>query len=423
MMVPRTVGQEPLLWMSIIPSRPYLYELAESQVVYALVTITAAEIPPLPDPPLNLCLALDRSTSMQGERLNRVKAAAGAILDSLTQQDIFSVVAFSDRAQVVLAAQPFADRDLARGRISALSAGGGTEILQGLVFGLAEVHQNLGPTYVNQLILLTDGQTYGDEQDCLSLAGLAARDGITISGLGLGDEWNEDFLDELAGITGGEVVFLEDPQVAGAFLQDRVRRLSSVFAENLELSISLGPGVELLDVFKVSPEALPLGKRQTIRLGSMIRSLPVSIMFEFLIPPNMDGDQVALASLNLEANVVALNLPGVEAAAELKLPVCIDPSSQQPPAIILNALSKLNLYRLQEMARQEADQGKTEQATRRLELLGSYLLADGEGELAAVAFEEAGQLRQTRNLSSAGRKRLRYGTRALTQLTPPLRTE
>ena len=53
-----------------------------------------------PAPPLNVCLVLDRSTSMQGEKMDTVKATAIQVLRNLRPQDILSVVTFSDRAEV-----------------------------------------------------------------------------------------------------------------------------------------------------------------------------------------------------------------------------------------------------------------------------------------------------------------------------------
>src|SRR5512139_3779513 len=89
---------------------------------------------------------------------------------------------------------------------------GATEIFQGLQAGLQEVCQSVDPSRVNHIILLTDGHTYGDEQACLQLAEDAARKNIGITGLGVGDEWNDIFLDALAGRTGGSSVYISNPK-------------------------------------------------------------------------------------------------------------------------------------------------------------------------------------------------------------------
>src|SRR6266498_4413583 len=81
----------------IIYSRPSLVRLNEPQMLYFILELdTPAEMHQTSAPPLNVCLVLDRSTSMQGEKMDVVKAAAIQVLRNLRPQDILSVVAFSD---------------------------------------------------------------------------------------------------------------------------------------------------------------------------------------------------------------------------------------------------------------------------------------------------------------------------------------
>ena len=198
----------PLLRTRLTASRASLPPLREPQIVYALLEVMAEALAAesVPSPPVNWCLVIDRSTSMQGERLDQVKKATIALLDLLQPDDIFSIVSFSDRAEVVLRAQHSPDKGMARAKISAIVASGGTEMLQGLFTGLSEIRRYLNPLAVNHLLLLTDGRTYGDEAECLSLAGLAGN-GINIHGLGIGHEWNDAFLDDLAGRTGAHCLY------------------------------------------------------------------------------------------------------------------------------------------------------------------------------------------------------------------------
>src|SRR5215213_10199168 len=86
-------------------SRPNLVHLDEPQMLYFILELDApAEARESHSPPLNVCLVLDRSTSMQGEKMDIVKATAIQVLRNLRLQDILSVVTFSDRAEVVIPA-------------------------------------------------------------------------------------------------------------------------------------------------------------------------------------------------------------------------------------------------------------------------------------------------------------------------------
>jgi Ca-activated chloride channel family protein len=407
-------GSGPLLAVRPLYSRQPLAAVAEPQVLYALIDIQPSILAELPDPPINLCLVIDRSTSMQGNRLDQVKAAVLQVIDSLRDSDTFSVVAFSDRADVVVPAQHGeAERSHSRAKVSTISAHGGTEILQGLLAGLTELHRNLSPAAVNHLLLLTDGRTYGDEPDCLMLASLAATDGIAISGLGIGDEWNDRFLDDLTGRTGGTAGYISATQAVAEFIQDRVRGLGDAYAERLNVQVTLDPEMELVSVFKVSPEAGPVPVEQPLRLGSLSKREPASVLFKFKLPPLAVTDSQNIARLGFFADVVSLGRRGERLVVDLALPVVKDPPPPAPPAALVEALGKLSQYQMQERAWQQAAAGDLVGAADRLKTLGTRLLAGGQPELARLALTEASRLDKTQTLSEDAKKQLKYGTRGL----------
>ena len=407
-------GSGPLLAVRPMYSREPLPAVPEPQVLYALIDIQPSILAELPDPPINLCLVIDRSTSMQGNRLDQVKAAVLQVIDSLRDSDTFSVVAFSDRADVVVPAQHGeAERSHSKAKVSTISANGGTEILQGLLAGLTELHRHLSPAAVNHLLLLTDGRTYGDEPDCLMLASLAASDGIAISGLGIGDEWNDRFLDELTGRTGGTAGYISATQAVADFIQERVRGLGDAYAERLNVQVTLDPQMELVSVFKVSPEAGPVPVEQPLRLGSLPKHQPASVLFKFRLPPlEVTGNQ-NIARLGFYADVVSLGRRGERLVVDLALPVVKDPPPPTPPAALVDALGKLSQYQLQERAWQQAAAGDLVGAADRLKTLGTRLLASGQPELARLALTEASRLDKTQVLSEDAKKQLKYGTRGL----------
>ncbi|MBI3360675.1 MAG: VWA domain-containing protein [Chloroflexi bacterium] len=418
-----TVAEGTLLSMSLTPSSAILPVLDEPQVVYLLVEISSGAEPTQtgPRPPLNLCLVLDRSTSMQGSRLDQVKAATQSLIDQLSERDTFAVVAFSDRAEVVLPAQTNADKTLAKAKVSTLRASGGTEILQGLIYGLSEVQRFISPAAVNQLILLTDGRTYGDEADCLLLASMAGGDGITVHGLGIGEEWNDAFLDDLAGRTGGSTAYLKSPGAVNQFLRARMQDLSGTYAERLRLEVVPYPGVEMQSAFRLAPQPGPLPLTpQPMRVGGLARAGKIQVILQFLLPPRAPGT-FSLARLAALGDVLGAGRVGERVAADLTVEVKPDAPAADPPVSIIKALSKLSIYQMQEKAAAEAAAGKLDSATRRLERLASRLLADGEQALARQALDEAQRLARARQISPEGQKQLKYGTRALISGESPLK--
>jgi Ca-activated chloride channel family protein len=87
--------------------------------------------------------------------------------------------------------------------------------------------------------------------------------------------------------------------------------------------------------------------------------------------------------------------------------------------IILDALGKLTLYRMQERAEASLARGDVQEATRQLENLATRLLSAGQEELANAAMAEAQRVSHTNMLSEKGHKVLKYGTRHLLAANVP----
>jgi len=86
------------------------------------------------------------------------------------------------------------------------------------------------------------------------------------------------------------------------------------------------------------------------------------------------------------------------------------------PATIVTALGKLAIFKMQERAMDDLQEGRVSAATQRLETMATRLLNLGETDLARAALLEAGRLARTGALSAEGRKKIKYGTRSLSIL-------
>jgi Ca-activated chloride channel family protein len=405
----------------VIQSRQNLLQLDEPQVHYVLLEIRPSDSLPKARPPINLAVVIDRSTSMRGERLDRIRSAVLSILEDLQPMDAASVVAFSDRPEVVLSPEQAQDIKSARARLSLLQADGGTEIAQGLEAGLETLQTHLTREGVNQMVLFTDGRTYGDEDQCLDIAQRASRDGVSIHCVGIGSDWSDRLLDDLATQGGGSVVFMNTPRAVHDLLQEIFNALSQVVASRIRLDGSVGQQVDLRSSFRINPDPLPMGDDLPILLGNLPRDDAIRIVLEMVIHPIGDVTQITLAHLNIVGDLVG---PGSETSTlpiRINIPVVQKPDPNPPPEEIVSALNLIALYRMQEQARHESELGQTSQAATRLEHLAQHLVAAGERDLAKAALNEAVRLGRTHRLSSEGEKVLKYGTRAL--LLPPARKE
>jgi len=404
--------------VNTIYSRQALPVMDSPQLIYVMLNLMA--LPPgsgaltPTTPPLNISLVLDTSTSMAGPRLNSVKETARQIIQTMKPEDVISVVTFNDAAEVIIPATRGQNINVLEARIGIINTDGGTEILKGLEAGLTEVMRNIRPSYHNHLILITDGRTYGDEEACLALAEQAAAAGITFHALGIGDKWNDSFLDELATITGGGSEFADTARGIEKFLKDKFGQIQDTFASNVTLDYKTPPGVELRYAFRLSPDSnsIPLGKQ--IALGDIPNKHSLSIIMEFLIDEMKSANgEFPLIDGKLNLVLPKLLIPNVSTRLSLSRPTTNKAEPEPPPQVLVRAMSKLSLYRLQEMAQKDIEAGNIIQATQRLKNLATQLFDSGEEELANTVMLEINNVNSSKAMSEDAKKRIKYGTRAL----------
>ncbi|RPI91462.1 MAG: VWA domain-containing protein [Chloroflexi bacterium] len=397
-------------------SRPNLIHLDEPQMLYVILELNS---PPAareaPSSPLNVCLVLDRSTSMQGEKMDTVKATAIQVLRNLRPQDILSVVAFSDRAEVIVPAAYHQDKIRLEAKIQMVQPSGATEIYQGLEAGAKEVMRSLDGKRINHIILLTDGRTYGDEQQCLALASKLAEHGISISGMGIGREWNDIFLDVLATRTGGSSAYIAQPQDIKRLLLQKFNALAQTYAEEVILDAVCVEDVELAYAFRLQPEPSPIALGEdTLHLGSIWQDTPTQVIFEYVIHPKaVKSESLTIVDATLKVAIASQIMPVPPLRIRLERPISDSPDTIPPPPQIVQAMSRLMLYRMQERAHKEIEKGNIPGATRQLKALASHLLSQGERSLAQTILLEMEYLQKQNSLTIEGSKKIKYGTRAL----------
>ncbi|HEX7621602.1 MAG TPA: VWA domain-containing protein [Anaerolineales bacterium] len=411
---PEKPADTPLEYRAIF-SRPSLVRLAEPQLIYVYLEFSPpANLQAPAAPALNLCLVLDRSTSMQGANMDVVKSTALQIMRKMKPKDIFSVVAFSDKAEEIIPASRSADLSKQEARIHMLQPSGGTEIFSGLEMGYNEIIRNVNYAKINHIILLTDGRTYGDEEKCMSLAHRASEQGVGISGLGIGSEWNDNFLDNLASCTGGSSMYVSRPQDIQKTLLDKFNQLGNAYAEETRIEFKIPDGIELRYAFRLQPEAGVLSYESPMILGPVVRQASLRVLMEFVVQPqNALQNSVTLFDGKVSVTLMDERSPASTIPIHLDRPIDDRASTDVPPTEIVEALSYLKLYRLQEEARLMVTAGEYDQASEHLHRLATHLLSKGERNLARTALLEAENIQQNKSFSQQGGKEIKYGTRAL----------
>ena len=408
-----------LLQVNLMASRQTIGPEQE-HLLYLLTDIRPPEQKQEEKQAVNICLVIDRSTSMRGERLDRVKAATRLMVEKLSGEDVISIVTFSDRAELVCPAGFAQNRNQILARLSTIMAGGGTEIYQGLKAGVRELTKVTLSKYVNQLILLTDGHTYGDEEECLKLAGESAGRGISFSAFGIGGDWNDKFLDQLVAPASGHSAYIENPADLIRHLNERIQGLSVIYAQDVHLALQLPENVSLKYAMKMTPFAQPLtGRKHDLTLGSLEGRAPLSVLLELVVRPQFVG-QVVKIPLKFTANIPSHRLQNYEIEAVHEMTVVTGVESPPPPQLLVRAVQMLNLYRMNEQVWDDVEAGRLEVATSRIKRLTSRLEEAGHSQLAQQARLETQRLAHVGTMSLEGRKKLKYGTRSLLTKTMKL---
>ncbi len=401
-------------------SRETLLASTEQQLLYVLIDVTPYGLPAvLPTLPLNLCLVLDRSSSMRGERLMQVKEAIGRIIDQLGPDDHFALITFNDRAEVVVPAQRVRNKADIKHVIGGIQAIGGTEMATGMALALHELQRTTLRRSISRLLLLTDGRTYGDEGRCVEIARrLQSRD-IGLTALGIGTEWNEDLLETMAARENSRAHYITSVQEITQVFTEEVQRLHSIFAQNVQLTAEMRPGGLVRSVDRVRPymATVPMTEDREFcwngKLGDWPNSDPQAFLLELVVPP-MDVGEHPLLRLTLRYDLPGVNVQNQ--VSEVVLRVAVVPEAKatyEVDGTVKYWLERLVAYRLQASAWQDVEAGRIEEATRRLQMAGTRLFEAGEVDLARTVQDEATRLLRSGHTSDEGRKRIKYGTRGL----------
>jgi Ca-activated chloride channel family protein len=388
------------------------------QAVYALVDIKAGAGTMLGSMPMNFAMVLDRSGSMDGEKMENMKEAVGYVVDHLGDKDTVSITIFDDQVETLVPSRPVQDRAEIKSLIAGVIARGGTQISDGLKVGLAELKKAYSQDRVNRLLLLTDGQTWDDEKACLELADKAGKQGIAITSIGIGEDWNEKLLLQIADRSRGDSHWIQNPIAILDAFRKEVTGMQSVVATNLKLTARMSPGVRPVKVYVTTPLIAEVSRKTikdttvTMDLGNLDNRNSQMLLIEARVPAQKAG-VFRLGQVEVSYDIPSQGIKGQSARNDLNVTFSAD-ATAKVNAEVMNIVEKVSAFKLQTRALTEAEAGNIAAATQKLQATATVLLNMGEDDLARTAEREILGLKRTGALSSAGTKKLEYGTRKLT---------
>jgi Ca-activated chloride channel homolog len=215
------------------------------------VRVTAPERPSRERTPVNLSIVLDRSGSMQGDKIEYARLAAIEALRRLRPGDVFSFVTYDSEVETLIPAQRVTDIESAEAKIRAIRPRGMTALYGGVNQGAAELRKNLEGHFIHRILLLSDGIANvgpSSPADLERLGRALAREDIGVTTIGVGLDYNEDLMTRLARASDGNTYFVESSKDLPRILTAELGDVASVFARRAILRIEFDDHIQPISV-------------------------------------------------------------------------------------------------------------------------------------------------------------------------------
>jgi Ca-activated chloride channel family protein len=282
----------------------------ESAASYALIKLIPTGLGGASVPMgLNLALVLDVSGSMYEEdgtgisRLKRIQDAAIAGIEKLKPEDNLAIIAFANNALTLLPSTKLADKEKIEDVIRKIDMydvdPGGTSMNDGMKLALDEVAKQTGPGRLSQVLVLTDGETTG-EQECRELAKMAAERKTHLTMIGVGLDWKASLIKDLASLSSGKWHYIDVNQAAEAerIFVEEFESLAAAAFKDVEMHLRPMKDVKIKRVRQVVPEIKeytlkePEERHLVAELGTLNKDASTRYVLDLSLPKRPDGKYV-----------------------------------------------------------------------------------------------------------------------------------
>jgi Ca-activated chloride channel family protein len=258
------------LRLKVEPDHEYLLAGSPQEVVVKIDLLAEALKKKSKRTPLNLAVVLDRSGSMSGAKIEKARQAAMELVDRLSPDDIISFIIYSDRAEVVFPAQRVEDKEALKERISRVRTHGSTALYAGVELGAEQVERHLTGKRINRVILLSDGLANvgpSSPAELRRLGGRLSERGVSVTTIGVGDDYNEDLMAGLAEASDANYYYVKDTEKLPEIFARELGEMLTVAAREIRIEITCPEGVRPLG-FIARPEKFERQKA-TIQLSQL----------------------------------------------------------------------------------------------------------------------------------------------------------
>ena len=286
--------------LSVEMSNPLL-KAQKKQTTFLKVGLTGFKIKSAKTrAPVNITLVLDKSGSMQGTKIDEARRGAIEAINRLSANDIVSVVTYDSTVEVLVPATKLTDKASVCQKIAQIQAGGRTALFAGVSKGAAELRKFRDKDRVNRIVLLSDGKANIGASSPTELGALGAslkKEGITVSTMGLGLDYNEDLMLQLASRSGGNHIFVEDAEHLAGIFKDEFNTVLSVVAQEVAVQIDVKKNIRPVRV--LGREAEINGQQVITEISQLYSGQDQYVVLEVEVPATPVGAATQVATVQV----------------------------------------------------------------------------------------------------------------------------
>jgi len=272
----------------------------QTQRNYLRVGLQGCERKPTERPPVNVAFVIDRSGSMQGMRIVQAREAAAAAIRRLDRNDIASVVVFDDKIEVLVQAQNVVDHTTFIDRIRQIGVRGSTAIYGGVTEGAQQVRRNFDKRRLNRVVLLSDGQANvgpRKPEEFARLGRTLLAEGISVSTIGLGLQYNEDLMLQLARASDGNHTFVGDSTDLIQVFNKEFDDVLASCAQTVSIDVELRPGARV--VRALSREGKIEGQTAQFQMNQIYAATEHYVLMEVEVDQTIAAGDVDLGTVRV----------------------------------------------------------------------------------------------------------------------------
>lgn len=267
-----------------------------SREIYLNLEVKADEVRDYSErTPLNISVVIDKSGSMSSKhKLEFVKKAVEHIIDELGYDDYISIITYDDDVKVIYASSQVEDKTRLKSDVKKLMSGGFTNLSGGMNQGFDEVEKTFRKGYVNRVLLLSDGLANRGITDKQELNNIVKKksdyNGITISTFGVGNDFNENLMADLAIFGKGNYYYIKNSADIPEIFASELKGVRILIAQESRIKVKFPSNyLSVKNVFGYHYEVS--GDEIIIDLKDIFSAQKKSVLIKFAVNRKIDSRQ------------------------------------------------------------------------------------------------------------------------------------